>query len=253
MPAGSSGPRVSVDFTRILKHSEIVPLPFGTTQLLLANESRYPNRVTRAPLTAADQALGFTGGPITNIDLTSINLGKTKLDSIDLAANQSIRIAGAGEFDAYVRATWEPTFRQRANEAAGWIERVGFRDGPLEWRGNAGVNWTYGRLTLGVNAQFYSRYRVAHSNQLTSLAVQQASEQGSRHIPAQAYFDLAGIYRFGPARPRDVPGPELRWGVLNILDRRPPTVVDPLGPGYSYYGDPRRRRLQLTLNIPLGQ
>ena len=246
-PGGSDGPRFSIDFTRITKHDEIVPFQFGTVQSLIANEADYPDRVTRAALTDADRALGFTAGPVTGLDLTSINLGKTRIDSLDLAANQTFEIAGVGAFDAYLRTTWEPNSRQRLNDTAPWIQRVGYRDGPLPWRGNAGLDWTCGRLTVGVNAQFYSRYRVAASISTADTAAQQVIEQGAPHIPAQVYADLSGVVRLGSARRRDDAGPELRWAILNLFDHRPPTVVDPLGSGYSYHGDPRRRRVQLTL------
>ena len=250
-PGGSDGPRLSIDFTRITKHDEIVPFQFATVQSLIANEADYPDRVTRAALTDADRALGFTAGPVTRVDLTSINLGKTRIDSLDLAANQNFEIARVGAFEAYLRGTWEPNFRQRLNATAAWIRRVGYRDGPLRWRGNAGLDWTRGRLTVGVNAQFYSRYRVATSTSTAGTASQQVIEQGASHIPAQVYTDLSGIIRLGSAWRREAAGPEVRWSIINLFDHRPPTVVDPLGAGYSYYGDPRRRRVQLTLSVPL--
>jgi hypothetical protein len=144
---------------------------------LLANEATYPTRVVRAEPSEADRALGFAG-PITSLDLTSVNIGRTRVDSIDLAATQAVEI-GTSTVEAYLRGTWEPTFRTRASDTSAWIERVGFRDGPLRWRGNAGLDWTQGRLTLGVNAQVYARYRVAFSYDNAQAAAQQAREQGS--------------------------------------------------------------------------
>ncbi|WP_185965013.1 TonB-dependent receptor [Glacieibacterium frigidum] len=242
-----ASPRLSVDFTRITKRDEIVPLLGGNEALLLANEAIYPDRITRAPLSDADRVLGFTAGPVTRIDLSSINLGRTRIDAVDVAFDHSFS-APAGDFNAYLRATWEPTFTQQAGPGALAIERVGYVDGPLEWRGNAGLDWSRGRFTVGCNGQFYSRYRVVRSV-TTATEAQTIKAQGALHIPAQFYVDLYGTYRLGPNDAAS--GPELRWGLSNVFDRRPPTVVDPNGPGYSFYGDPRRRRFQLTLDVPL--
>lgn len=247
-PAGDAGPRISIDLTRITKRDEIVAFPLKTVQQLLANEATYPERVVRAAASDTDRALGFAG-PITSLDLTSINLGRTRIDSLDLAANQELEV-GTNRFEAYLRATWEPKFRTRASDLVPRIERAGFRDGPLRLRGNAGLDWTRGRVTLGVNAQLYGRYRVALSSDGATAAAQQAREQGATHIPAQVYADLSGIVSLGPALRRDAAAPELRWNVFNLFDHRPPIVVDQYGAGYSYYGDPRRRRIQLTLSVP---
>ena len=40
---------------------------------------------------------------------------------------------------------------------------------------------------------------------------------------------------------------QVRLALQNIFDRSPPIVVDPSAQGYSPYGDPRRRRIVLSL------
>jgi hypothetical protein len=246
-PDGDRGPRLSVDFTRITKSDEIVPLLGGDAGRLLASEASFPGRVTRASLSDTDRAAGFTAGPVTQMDLTTINLGTTRVDALDIAFDHSFVLEGAGKFAAYLRATWEPGFSQRSAPGARAVDRVGYFDGPLEWRGNAGFDWTHERLTVGVNGQFYSRYRVVRSSG-SPEDEQTVRAQGGKYIPAQFYTDLYGTYRFG-RRGADS-GPELRLGLSNVFDSRPPTVTNPVGPGYSFYGDPRRRRVQLALEIP---
>jgi iron complex outermembrane receptor protein len=125
--------------------------------------------------------------------------------------------------------------------------------GPLEWHANAGLDWTRGRFTLGFNGQFYSRYKVTFATPARYDDAYYIKQQGSAHIPPQVYFDLSGAYRFGASGRRpDERGPELRWGLMNVFDHRPATVVDSYDAGYSYYGDPRRRRIQLTVDLPFG-
>ena len=250
-PTGDKGPRISIDFTRIDKRNEIVAFPDTTAASLLAQEALYPDRVTRAPLTAADTALGFTGGPVTNLDFTSINLGKTRIDSVDVALDQTFAV-GAGPIAFYLRTTWEPTYRQQTRAGAPWIDRVGYSDGPLEWRGNAGAEWSKGPVSLGLNGQFYSHYKATNAVTDTDLNAQRLKYQGAAYIPAQFYMDLSAGYRFHKSGKFFLPsGADLRFGIINLLDHRPPTVADAGGPGYSFYGDPRRRRIEMSLTIPV--
>jgi outer membrane receptor protein involved in Fe transport len=72
---------------------------------------------------------------------------------------------------------------------------------------------------------------------------------GGERIPAQVYLDLSVRRRFeverggGPIR-----RVEIGLGIVNLLDRSPPITADVQSSGYSYYGDPRRRRFELALS-----
>ncbi len=101
---------------------------------------------------------------------------------------------------------------------------------------------------VGLNVQYYDRYRPTYfdtsnfANNATIIA-----NQGSRWIPAQAYVDLSARRRFRvPATPLKTF--ELSFGLINLFDKRPPLVAQTGLPGYSYYGDPRRRRFELVLS-----
>jgi outer membrane receptor protein involved in Fe transport len=63
------------------------------------------------------------------------------------------------------------------------------------------------------------------------------------------YLDLSARRRFELERAdgamRRV---EIGLGIVNLLDRSPPITADVQSPGYSYYGDPRRRRFELALS-----
>jgi len=61
---------LSLDYSRISKTPDVLLL---SPTLVLEHEAYWPWRIRRGPLTAADQALGYTGGPITEIDATAFN------------------------------------------------------------------------------------------------------------------------------------------------------------------------------------
>lgn len=249
-PFGENGPRASADFTRIDKANEIGFLPGGTVSALLANETLYPGRVGRAPLSSADAALGYTAGRVVTIDLTSANIARSRLDALDLTLDYPLATRRLGELRFYLNGTWQPRYWQQAAAGQPKRDRIGYSDGPLAWRGNGGVDWASGALRLGLNGQFYSRYRVVTSSS-PLINAQLLAYQGARHIPAQFYLDFSGSYRLrtGAFLPS---GAQVRLGILNLLDHSPPIVTNPNQTGYSYYGDARRRRVDLTIAVPLG-
>jgi outer membrane receptor protein involved in Fe transport len=115
--------------------------------------------------------------------------------------------------------------------------------GPLVRRGHAGVEWTWGSTAVGLNAQHFSSYRAAYglSNSESGSNAEIRRLQGRNRIPAQTYVDLSVRHRFSSAL-------EVTVGVINILDSSPPIVADRFNNlGYSFYGDPRRRRFELVL------
>ena len=120
----------------------------------------------------------------------------------------------------------------------------GGHDGPLKWRANGGVDWSLGTLTLGINVQYYGSYSLFSTTQ----AVDELNEalQGSDQIPAQTYVDLHVGKRFHVDRT------DLRvdLGVSDLFDTAPPRVnsIDNGGYGVSGYGDPRRRRFELSIS-----
>lgn len=259
-PDGRDLPRISLDFTRIRKRGEIgVPYsgatnPILTIRYLLDKESLYPGRITRAPLTAADAAAGFTGGIVTRIDAGWFNIGQTDIDALDLRADYDMSF-GSDVIRIYGAATWQLRMQRRNVRGGPVTNYIGFADGPLKLKGNAGIDWVHGRLTIGANGQYYDRYNAANAvaGPADTARLAGLDAPGVR-VPAQVYFDLSAAYRL--ALSRRFAGArrlELRFGIQNLFDRRPP-IVAPLdfetsgfGYGYSSYGDARRRRFEATI------
>ncbi len=245
-PEGRYRPRVSVDYTRISLSRQ----PNVTAFDLVPNWDLLPgllpgggsDRLVRAPLTEADRALGFTGGIITQADVRGLLHGSSVVEAIDVELDWTLPAGGLGSLRLYGRGTWHPTLRRRVAQGAPWYDDADDLDGPLTWRGNMGFEWARGGTTIGLNAQYFGSYRAAYGSFGPENNAQIRRFQGSDRIPAQTYFDLSLRHRFSRAL-------ELSAGVINLFDQSPPIVAERFNIfGYSFYGDPRRRRFELALS-----
>jgi hypothetical protein len=249
-PPGRGKPRLSVDYTRISLSREplIVRSVIGQDlqraldaipALLVAGDT---TRLLRAPLSDADRAAGLTGGIVTQTDLRGLFLGKSVVEAVDIEADWTLSAGRLGTFRSYARATWQPTLRRQiaANEL--WFDAAGDTNGPLSWRGHGGVDWLRGSTSIGVNVQYFGSYAATYSDPyLESRNPQIVRFQGGKRVRPQVYFDLSLQHRFNRLL-------ELTAGVVNIFDHSPPLEGEALNRfGYSFYGDPRRRRFELTI------
>jgi iron complex outermembrane recepter protein len=240
------GVRLSIDYTRIRKTDEIATMSIPS---VLDLEDLLSGRVTRAPLTAADRALGYTGGVITAVDVTPVNLAKTDLTSWDLQFDYTWKHAWAGEFNLYSVATWEPRLVRQTLPTTASIDTIGFSDGPLAWRMNAGINWNRGPWTLGWNLQYFDSRRVYSS--ISTIAATTVLTVGYERYPSYVFHDLFARYRFGADQKgwvRFAANSELSVGIQNAFDRHPAIVgtTDPFG-GFDPIVDPRLRRYSISL------
>jgi hypothetical protein len=212
---------------------------------LVANEPLYPGRVVRQPVSAGDQQAGFTAGRITAVDLRSSNSGRSQVDSVDAQLDWRMKGPGEGEVRLAAAATWQPRFTTRRSPLEKEFDRIGYIDGPLRLRGNVGAEWSRRSTAVGLNLQYYSRYRVTYSDpSRAQLNARILRDQGAARLAAQAYLDLyvRRAMRVGDERV------ELGLGISNLLDSSPPILAQTDTPGYSLYADPRRRRFELTLS-----
>jgi iron complex outermembrane recepter protein len=248
MPFGEDGARLTIDYSRIRRTGDIIVVEWDA---LLAHEDEMPGRVERGPLTDDDIALGYTGGPVTMLDIRPANRGSLEVDTIDARVEWPMTFQGGrlrlyAEASNQMRNVVRELFRRES-------PRVGYFGGPLTWRANGGFDWTRDGLTLGANLQYFSSYSVLRRG--LDLQVIQGEEmaaaQGSADIPAQTYLDLHASWQL-PFGGHDV---TIDFGVINVLDTEPArettfrgiTSLND-GPGYSRYGDPRQRRFELVLS-----
>ncbi len=253
-PESLPGLRISVDYTRIEKTDEIGSL---NMQVLIDLEDSFPGRIARNPLTPADQALGYTGGTIRDLDAGSVNIAHSLVEALDIQADYTWETR-FGAFAAHVIATVQPHLLQQAASDRDEIDSVGYRDGPLKWRANAGLRWSSGALDLGWNLQYYDASRVYTSTASNLSRDRAILSQGSAWIPTQTYHDVYGRYRFDNA-PGFAHGllenTELQISVQNVFNTRPPILASasdvPVG-GYATEGDPRLRRYSIAFTKRFG-
>lgn len=247
-PAGHGRPRVSIDVSQIEVRGEVVPLQL-VTSALLDMEARYPDHVVRAPLTAEDAALGYSAGRVIALHTGTINAGRSVTEMVDVQLDWTLPAIALGEVRLYGAATWQPSFRRRIQPDGPMIEVINHQDEPLKWRGNLGLEWTRGPLTLDLNVQYFGRRRLANSDASPVLiSSERIAFQGSDRVPSQLYVDLAARRRFAAPAASPVRDIELRLGVQNLFDRSPPILAGPNLEAYDFHGDPRRRRFEVLLS-----
>ena len=248
-PFGSDGATMTIDYTRIRRSREIDSRFIGSAYYFLRNEALYPGRITRQPLTQEDAALGYTGGVITRIDATYLNIGWTVVEAVDARFEIPFHTGRTGDFLLRGAVTWQPRYRKFKLPGDPTDSLVDYIDGALSWRGNGGVGWSRGPIQLSFTGQYYGGYRIIYGTRPQVSNPSIGASQGSDRTGAAATFDLAAAYRFTVARDGSkVRTIDLRFGIQDLLDRRPATVLS-AGGDYSVYDDPRRRRFELTATV----
>ena len=244
-PFGSDGARIAIDFSRVRRNGDVFLPAFST---IMDNEDAWPERVGRAPLTDEDRAKGYTAGRVTMFDMRVSDAASVRVDAIDLRLDWPLALS-ASRLQFYLDATHNLRNVQKAPFQPD-VNQVSFREGPLKWKANGGVDWSKGSLSLSANAQYYAS-SAAYKDEPEVLTHQQVVEtQGSSRIPSQWYLDLSGNWRIPIPGSGPLDEVTLALGLINVLDKAPPRVSFLLdgGPGYSRYGDPRMRRFELTLS-----
>lgn len=239
-PIFASGLRLSVDYTRINKTDEITTL---SAQQILDLEDILPGRVVRGPNLPGDP-VGYAG-VITAIDMSLFNTAASKIEAWDFQVEYGHDLKNWGELQLYGVATRQSTLERKTLPTSPIVDRIGYSDGPLKWRANAGIVWKNGAWTTSLNTQWYDDYVVYASDASSRTQEALTLRQGSRQIDSQAYTDISTRYTFkdGP-----LDGMWISAGVRNIFDTPPPILAtaDSRG-GYSTYGDPRGRTYVLSL------
>lgn len=247
-PDGGALPRLSLDYSRISVRREVSFVTTGVAAVL-ANEAQFAARIVRAPLTDEDRERGFTAGRILSIDLSAFNGGRTAVETLDGQLEWTRRIGPRGALRFYGNATWYPSFKNKATPDSPWRSRLGYFDTLVRLRGNIGVEWTRGPLMIGLNAQYFGHYRPTYFDQSGFPNNPRIiANQGSNRIPSQAYVDLSVRRRFRISERAGIKSLDVSFGIEDLFDKRPPLVAQDRLPGYSYYGDPRRRRFELVLS-----
>ena len=231
------GLRLSVDYTDIRKTDEVSKLPLS---FFIDNEAAFPGRVVRGP------GSGGQPGAITQIDSTLFNLASTRLRAFDFQAEYTIPNEALGQWRLHAAATHTKELSRTVLAGTPAVDRAGFSDGPLKWRGNIGVDWNSNAWSAGWNVQYYGSYRTCQSTQPEFTCSQWETWQGASKLPSNLYHDIYLSHEFDTGALR---GADISFGVNNVFNNQGPTISSAIaysvGPTSNL--DPRLRRYTLTL------
>lgn len=240
---------LSVDYWSIEKIDAIQLISAAN---MIARPADFPDRIVRAPLTAADQALGYTGGLITLVDQTRINVGLTKTNGADAQIRYSHDFGAAGRLDVSTNSSWTNEFTTQQFPGRPFINTAG-AGGPLRWRGRGSATWTKNHWSATLTARYSGHYST--STTAPTTAFPNAFPWDGGRIPAFMRYDVQFGYEV-PAQGgasgwrRWVAGTRWVVGCQNIFNDEPAMVTN----GNSYYDlqdDPRQRFVYLQIKKSL--
>jgi len=199
---------LSVDAYR-MELEQIINTPTG--QFILnqcaAGEQAFCGSITR------DAAGTLNGGALFAV---ARNLSLQEIQGIDLSASYAINAGRFGRFDFKSETTWVDELTTQFDDDSPKTTGVGIFSIP-EWRSNFTTNWNLGDLGATLRATF-----IGEMGGLNSTIPLTDSET----IDSQLTFNGQLRYNLGHST-------ELRFGVNNITDQKPPT--DPTNTQWPWF------------------
>lgn len=199
---------VSADAYR-MKLEQIINTPTG--QFILnqcaAGEQSFCNSITR------DSAGTLNGGALF---ATVRNLSLQEIQGIDFSASYAINAGRYGRFDFQSETTWVDELTTQFDDSSPKTEGVGIFSLP-EWRSNFTTNWNLGDFGATLRASFVGE--LGGINSAVPLT-------GAQTVDSQLTFNGQVRYNLGDST-------ELRFGVNNFTDQKPPT--DPTNPQWPWF------------------
>ncbi|MHC9085958.1 TonB-dependent receptor domain-containing protein [Luteimonas sp. RIT-PG2_3] len=193
--------------------------------MILRNESLFPDRVIREAPTAADIAAGLPGR-LTSVNFSAINFGALDTSGVDLEMSFSMDV-GSGQLRPSLAATWIRNYRAADFPDAPLTERVGIADyrGTIpRWRVVTGLEWVSGPFGASLIGRYGSGYADTNYNIANGL-----------EVPSQVIFDLQGsldLDALWAGNSRWAQGATIRIGIANLFDREAP-FSDVINNGYD--------------------
>lgn len=246
-PQWLPGFRLSLDYTQIKKSGEIATL---APQEIVDNEAYFPGRVVRGAKLPTDPA--SWAGPIQLVDVTLANVSTAKIAAYDLQMDYSRDFGAIGSFSAFAAITRQQHLQRRFAPTTAEVETVGFNGGPLEWRGNVGLTWSRGPLTLGWTTTYFDSYYIYAGSASQATRDAAIMNQGAAEIPSQTYHDAFARYRFPVSYQAAglLDNVELMIGIKNVFNESPPIIAGNnwyASGAYSTFGDPRLRSYSISI------
>ncbi|MEO8080938.1 MAG: TonB-dependent receptor, partial [Caldimonas sp.] len=219
---------VGVDYFRILLKNTIVN-GLGSA-VILSDPVKYSYLIRRGPV---DPAFPNLLGAITNIDLTNLNLGNSKVSGFDFDVKWRIPAGDLGRFTVNGSATYFNRFDTSNPDGtySGGVDLTNAATGGVvpRFKSYLALDWTRGPWTVGAAQNFQKGY-----NDLTGTF-----EVEPRRVSSYTTYDLQASYAASKAW-------RFTLGARNVFDRDPPYSNAGGQTGFqsgydNQYGDPRGR------------
>jgi iron complex outermembrane receptor protein len=234
-----SGFRAALNWWKVSMSDRISLFP--SEQLILNNESLFPDRVTRA----APSGDGLAGR-VVGIDYSALNLGDIWVEGVDLDVSYRIETA-LGTWSPSLRATRYTRYDALLNPSVGMNDYLAKANTDIwvpKWRATTGVSWNLAAWSASLLGRYVGKYR--DYNPLNDGTYLQLGNQVLWDLNAS--WDLGQDEKF-----RDGLLSKLRVaiGVVNLFDSAPQFSAS-TSPGYGFdaaQGDIRGRYIYGDVSI----
>jgi iron complex outermembrane receptor protein len=153
------------------------------------------------------------------VDLRLNNIAETKTRGFDLSASYAFATR-AGDFTATAMATYLLDFAQAIVSTAPTIDLLNTRSFPVDLRARAALSWT----RQGFNVTTFVNYVDGYEDPSSSV---------HPDIGSWTTIDATASYDLGASSAAWLKGTSVSLRVLNLFDRDPPFVDNPVGIGYD--------------------
>ena len=181
-------------------------------------DGEFCSRMHRSPLTGT-----LLSGAETGIDASKINAGKRSTKGVDITMDYGFDLSSYGTLDYNLNAVHVmENVQQDADlfpsvDCVGLVGKTCVRPDP-EWRIVQTLTWSLEALTLSLRWQYIDDL----TQDAVALGVADASDYAVPNIDSYNYFDLFASY----ALTEQI---ELRAGINNLMDEKPPIVGNEYG------------------------
>lgn len=185
---------------------------------VLQDPSRYAGdpavAITRAALTAADQAAGATAGEITNIKMLLTNVAVTKIRGVDLKLTGRINLGEYGTLTPTLNVSHMQSYKNAPSPTDDLIEYAGTRGTPSV-QANLGLAWKKAAYTLSADTVFVSKMASVGDRTQECVLATEGFPELCTGIPSFTVVNLGGSYS-------GIKNTKLSFAIQNAFDRKPP-------------------------------
>lgn len=210
-----------------------------TEQVLVFNESSFPDRVIRSEPDADDLAAGWPGR-ITRVNRSLLNFGSSLNHSLDFLVHYRTKDTPFGTFRLTANASNTLKSSRQIVPGVAAVNDLGDTYSPPKWRLSGSIYWASGPYNASLFATHLSRF---DTNQAGGFRASQA-------VPPQTLLDLRVGYQFKNAVIRGLgKDAKISVGIGNLLNEKPPFADTLFGYNGTFHS-PLGRSYQISFTLP---